>query len=192
MPDESEQCAETGAAQAAKRPARPGMFRRFLSLLLDYDLRDRWRVTGSAEEVAAIFMDTSAIHTWWPQYLTVTVVEPGDDYGLGRVFRIRVKGWAPHTMQLEFRVVEVRYPEYFAVEVEGSIEGRGSGSLVSSGPELVIDFELKVRVRGRFLQIFSFFLKPIFAAHHRYVMRRGELGLRDELQRRRTATSQPP
>ncbi len=190
MPDESEQRVEAGAAQPAPRPARPGIFRRFLSLLLDYDLHDRWRVTGTAEEVAAIFMDTPAIHTWWPQYLGVTVVEPGDDYGLGRVFRIRVKGWAPHTMQLEFRVVEVRYPEYFAVEVDGSIEGRGSGSLVSSGPELVIDFELKVRVRGRFLQIFSFLLKPVFAAHHRYVMRRGELGLHEELQRRRTKATE--
>jgi len=133
MPDNAKQYVETCAASAGESAVTGGRFQRLLSWFLDHDLRDRWRVTGTAEEVAAIFLDTSEMHTWWPQYLSVKVVEPGDHHGLGRVFRVRVKGWAPHTMQLEFCVIEVQYPVYFAVKVEGSIEGRGSGTLRSSG-----------------------------------------------------------
>jgi hypothetical protein len=53
----------------------------------------------------------------------------------------------------------------------------------------MIEYDWKIRAEKPLLRSFSFLLKPIFAANHRWAMARGEGSLRLELARRH-ATSE--
>lgn len=183
--NEARDAAATSPAGADATQPAAGRLPRWLSRMCHYRFRTQWHVAGTVDEVAAVFLDTTSLQRWWPQFVEVEIVEPGEEHGLGRVFDISAKGWAPYTLYLRFRVTRVRYPAHFVVDVSGDLDGQGSGSLSQSGSRVRIDFRLEVRVGGRLLQVLSVVLKPVLVVHHYWTMARGERGLRRELTLRR-------
>src|SRR5688572_11125913 len=95
----------------------------------EYSFMDDWKVESSLDEVAALFLDTPSLSDWWPQPGSVTVDEPGGQFGDARAFKARAKGFLPYALNLEFRVLSVQFPRQFAVEVAGDLHGEGGGSL---------------------------------------------------------------
>jgi hypothetical protein len=75
----------------------------------DYHFITHWHVESTVEEVADILSDPLDLVRWWPSvYLDVKVLEPGDEYGLGRVVSLYTKGWLPYRLRWTFRVTEVK------------------------------------------------------------------------------------
>ena len=59
----------------------------------EYHFIDRWRVEGSAEEVASLIEDGEGLPRWWPSvYLDVKTLEPGGENQVGKVSAFRAKG----------------------------------------------------------------------------------------------------
>jgi hypothetical protein len=142
----------------------------------DYHFITHWRVEGNIEEVFKILGDPSGLARWWPSvYLEVKVLEPGDAYGLGRVVSLRTKGWLPYTLRWQFRISEVRYPSGFRIEAAGDFNGRGIWTLEQEGPFVNITYDWKIRADKPLLRNFSFIMKPIFSANHRWAMAKGEV-----------------
>ncbi len=51
----------------------------------EFRIETTWRVQATAQEVAAVLTDATALTRWWGQaYLAVDVVAPGDAAGIGR------------------------------------------------------------------------------------------------------------
>jgi uncharacterized protein YndB with AHSA1/START domain len=68
--------------------------------LNEYHFITRWHVEGTPEEVFAILDDPADLVRWWPSvYLDVGMVEPGDERGVGKVFRLVTKGWLPYKLR---------------------------------------------------------------------------------------------
>lgn len=155
-----------------------------------YEFVTHWRVPGTVEEVAAILGDSLDLPRWWPAvYLDVEELEPGDARGVGRLVRLYTKGWLPYTLRWQFRVVEADPPYGFALEAEGDFVGRGVWSFEQVGGEVAITYDWRINAEKPLLRRFSFLLKPIFAANHRWAMAKGEESLRLELVRRHAATA---
>lgn len=156
----------------------------------DYHFITTWRVPGTAREVSEVLGDAADLPRWWPSvYLDVRVLEPGDENGIGKVVDLYTKGWLPYTLRWKFRVTESSPPHGFALVADGDFVGRGIWTLTQDGDMVDVVYDWKIRAGKPLLRYFSFIMKPIFAANHRWAMARGEESLKLELARRHAATA---
>jgi hypothetical protein len=149
-----------------------------------FSFRDRWRVDGRIEDVAETLLNTDAISSGWPQLAGVKINGAGHDDGTGRKFAARASGFLPYELAIDFRVVRVRFPEEFVVELKGDLCGHGGGRLSQDGKYVAIDFDLTVRIARPMLHLLSLVVRPALCAQHRWVMQQGELGLRKTMESR--------
>jgi len=155
----------------------------------EYHIVTEWRVKGTIKEVADVLSQAADLARWWPSvYLDVQEIEPGDEKGIGKVGRLYTKGWLPYTLRWTFRVTESSYPYGFALDASGDFVGRGVWTLEQRGEWVNVIYDWSINAEKPLLRTFSFLLKPIFAANHRWAMRMGEESLKLELMRRRATT----
>jgi hypothetical protein len=155
----------------------------------EYHIITEWRVKGTIKEVADVLSEATDLARWWPSvYLDVQEIEPGDEKGVGKVGRLYTKGWLPYTLRWTFRVTESSYPSGFALDASGDFVGRGVWTLEQHGDWVNVIYDWRINAEKPLLRAFSFLLKPIFAANHRWAMRMGEESLKLELMRRRATT----
>jgi hypothetical protein len=162
----------------------------------EYAFLTTWHVPATAEEIVDVLGDAESLARWWPSvYLAVTVVEPGDERGLGRVVDLYTKGWLPDTLRWQFRVTESDPPRGFAIEASGDFVGRGVWTLTPElapgdpgGPRKRVEYDWRITAEKGLLKRLSFLVKPVFAANHRWAMARGERSLGLELARRHAAS----
>ena len=156
----------------------------------DYHVVTRWRVAGTCGEVADVIGDAASLARWWPAvYLRVDELEPPDSRGVGRRLRLLTTGWLPYTLTWELTVTESRYPNGLSLTASGDVVGTGVWTFAQDGDTVAIVFDWRVRATQPRLRQWSRWLRPLFAANHRWAMRQGEESLRLELQRRRAASA---
>lgn len=152
----------------------------------DYRFVTLWEFDATIEEISGILEDVESLPLWWPSvYLGVAVDEPGDAKGVGKVVRLLTRGWLPYTLRWTFRVTESNCPHGFTIEATGDFEGEGVWTLRQEGEKAQVLYEWTVGARKPLLRWFSFALKPIFSANHRWAMAQGEKSLALEIRRRR-------
>jgi hypothetical protein len=150
----------------------------------DYHFITHWRVAGTVEEVAEVIGDAPGLARWWPSvYLDVQELEPGGDSGVGKVVSLYTKGWLPYTLRWQFRVTESDPPNGFRLEAWGDFVGRGIWRFEQDGDFVDIVYDWKIRADKALLRTFSFLLKPVFSANHKWAMQKGEESLQLELAR---------
>jgi carbon monoxide dehydrogenase subunit G len=178
-----------GSAEGSAAASAPGSSRPASN---EYAFLTTWLVAATPEEIVDVLGDAEALSRWWPSvYLKVTVLEPGDERGLGRVVDLYTKGWLPYTLRWQFRVTESDPPRGFAIEASGDFVGRGVWTITpeaaageSGGPRTRVEYDWRIVAEKGLLKRLSFVAKPFFAANHRWAMGRGEQSLRLELARR--------
>lgn len=157
----------------------------------EYQFVSRWRVEGTANEVADVIENGLGLPRWWPSvYLDVQEIEPGGEHGVGKVISVHAKGWLPYTLRIQFRTVESRYPHGFTLQASGDLEGVGVWTFAQDGAYVNVTYDWRIRARKPLISALSFLLKPLFASNHRWTMARGEESLRLELARRRAGTTE--
>ncbi len=156
----------------------------------EYHFITQWRVKSTIKEVADILGDAGDLVRWWPAvYLDVQVLQPGDEQGLGKVVSLYTKGWLPYTLRWQFRVTEVR-ADGFTLEAWGDFDGRGIWTFEQDGPWVNAKYDWKILAEKPLLRNFSFIMKPLFSANHRWAMAKGEESLNLEIARRHAATQE--
>lgn len=159
--------------------------------LNDYSFVTRWELDASAEEVYDIIADAVRLPEWWPSAcLQATLLEPGDERGIGRTVTLLTKGFLPATLRWRLRVVDAQRPTRLALEASGDFTGFGIWTFEPSPPKLVVRFHWSIHAEKRLLRLLSFLLKPIFKANHRWAMERGFTSLLLEVWRRRARTEE--
>jgi len=158
----------------------------------DYHFITHWRIEGKITEVADVLKNAVDLPRWWPSvYLDVRELESGDRDGIGKVVSLHTRGWLPYTLRWQFRVTESRYPHGYTLEAEGDFNGRGIWTFEQDGEWVNVTYDWKIRADKPLLKTFSFLLKPVFSANHRWAMAKGEESLRTELERLRSRAEHP-
>jgi hypothetical protein len=154
-----------------------------------YHFVTRWEVEGTLREVSEILGDTVSLARWWPSvYLKVKEIGSGDSHGVGKVVTLLTKGWLPYTLRWTFCVTDSQYPNGFALRAWGDFVGEGQWHFRQEGSTVIIIYDWKIRAEKPLLRAFSFLLRPVFSANHRWAMAQGEKSLKLELARRRAVT----
>lgn len=151
-----------------------------------YHFVDRWRVEGDITEVADILEDAISLPRWWGStYFDVKEIEAGGEHGTGKVISLHAGGWLPYTLRIDFRTVESRYPNGFAMDATGDLEGKGIWTFEQDGPFVNVTYDWTIKANKPLIEKLSFLLKPVFRSNHNWTMKRGEESLKLELLRRR-------
>jgi len=156
----------------------------------EYHFITHWRVKSTIKEVADILDNAADLVRWWPAvYLDVQVLQPGNEQGLGKVVSLYTKGWLPYTLRWQFRVTQVR-ADGFTLEAWGDFDGRGIWTFEQDGPWVNVTYDWNILAEKPLLRYFSFIMKPIFSANHRWAMAKGEESLNLELARLHAITQE--
>jgi hypothetical protein len=151
----------------------------------EYHFTTRWRFWSTAQEVLDILEDPTDLVRWWPSvYLDVQVIQEGDEERIGELVALYTRGWLPYTLRWQLRITEIIPQSKIAFDVWGDFTGRGVWLFEEEDEWVHVTYEWHVRVNKPLLRFFSFLLKPIFSANHRWAMKEGEKSLRRELTRR--------
>ena len=95
----------------------------------------------------------------------------------------------PYTLRWQFRVTQVR-ADGFTLEAWGDFDGRGIWTFEQDGPWVNVTYDWNILAEKPLLRYFSFIMKPIFSANHRWAMAKGEESLNLELARRHAITQE--
>jgi uncharacterized protein YndB with AHSA1/START domain len=148
----------------------------------EYRFVTRWQLPATPERVYAALENPLHVAMFWPSlYREVRILEPGDVTGLGKVVEAVTRGFLPYDLHWRFRVTSSDRPNGYAITAFGDLVGRGTWSFVARDGGTDATYVWEVLADKPLLRWFSFILKPLFAANHNWVMRRGERGLLQEL-----------
>ena len=150
----------------------------------DYHFITHWRTEGEIHDVYHTLSEPLHYPDWWkgPQ-LRVTEIEPADEGGLNQIVQFEIKGWLPYTLRWQFKGTEFNPPHGFTSQASGDLVGSGVWLLKQDSRWVDITFDWNVRAEKPLLRRCSFFLRPIFALNHDWVMAKLKEGLRLELAR---------
>jgi hypothetical protein len=150
----------------------------------EYRFVTDWVFEASIERVFDLISHPLDYPRWWPEvYLAVREITPGDADGLGRVIELHTRGRLPYTLRWQARTIEVVRPIRVSIDATGDFVGRGIWTLWDHGSTTMVRFNWRIRADKPILRWFSWALKPVFSANHRWAMARGEEALRRELER---------
>lgn len=152
----------------------------------EYHLTSQWLVEGTTEQVAAAMASGESPVRWWgAAFLRAEVLRAGGDHGQGTLVRFLTRGWMPHTFQFVLHLKEVRRHKGFMADVRGDFFGvMGCTLIPRTGGTTFVNREWKVSVAQPYVKWLSPWFRRIFALNHRWVMRCGEQGLQEHVQRR--------
>jgi cytochrome P450 len=155
-----------------------------------YHFVSRWWVEGTVFEVTEVFRDGGDLARWWPAtYLSSTVVEPGDETGLGLTVDLESKGLLPYRLHWRARAVKVNHPFGYTLEATGDFVGRGVWTFRPAGAWVDITYDWRIHVDKPLLRHGAFLFRRLYGFNHRWAMKQGERSLRLELARRRALTA---
>lgn len=152
----------------------------------EFRLVSNWAVDASFRELLAVVRDPLSLASWWSAvFLRAELIEPGGADLAGLTVRFHTKGFLPHTFQFTARISRADPRGALSIDTWGDFEGTGVVEMRRSARGMVIGIVWQVRVRQPYIRPFLRLLKPVFAANHRWAMRRGREGLEAEVRRRR-------
>jgi hypothetical protein len=159
----------------------------------EFCLESSWAIDASIRELLAVVRDPLSLASWWSAvFLRVELIEPGGSDLVGLAVRFHSKGFLPHTFQCTARISRADPRGALIIETWGDFEGTGTIETRRTASGLSIGIVWRVRVRQPYIRPFLRLLRPVFAANHRWAMRRGREGLEAEIRRRRQGVAVRP
>jgi len=150
----------------------------------EYQIKTRWWIKATAEEIAEITQRPEDLMRWWSaawldaRLLTGEVRE-------GSEFECHLKGWLPYTLRFRGRVEVAHYARRCRIVTWGDFDGTMDCEIHEEPPYCEVCFDWRVRVQKAIVRRFSFCFKILFWTNHIWIMRKGIQGMRAELARHR-------
>lgn len=150
-----------------------------------YQIKTRWWVRATKEEIAEITQHPEELARWWPSVWRHARTLSGTGSGEGSQFEARVKGWLPYSIRFHGRIEEIRYAERLRISAHGDFEGTMDCTIREEPPYCDVCFDWRVRVEKPIVRRLSFCFKLLFWSNHIWVMRQGLRSIKAELATRR-------
>jgi hypothetical protein len=153
-----------------------------------------WHLEAPLQQVYDAVVDSLHWPDWWPGVESVREVVPGDADGIGDVRHYVWKSPLPYRLCFDARTVRVVPACRLEATVGGDLEGCGCWSFAHADGVTVVQYDWKVRTTRRWMNWLAPLARPVFAANHHGLMRRGAIALARRLGARllRAESAEPP
>ncbi|HSL65251.1 MAG TPA: SRPBCC family protein [Gaiellaceae bacterium] len=125
---------------------------------------------------------------WWRGVRSVAKLPPGDDDGVGAVYRNAWRSVMPYTVRFDVRTTRLERPHLIEVEARGELAGTGRWRIFG-GDAVAVTYEWNVRTTRPWMNALAPVARPVFEWNHNAVMRWGGEGLAELLGARLLASS---
>ncbi|WP_298459620.1 SRPBCC family protein [uncultured Cellulomonas sp.] len=137
-----------------------------------------WHLPGTAQDAwDAVVEHPEQWPSWWPAVQSAQVVETGDDDGVGRRSRYRLRAPLGYRLAVWTRITQAEPPRLVVVDVAGQLAGTGRWELVPEPGGVRVDQEWEVAPTRRWMRLLAPVATPAFRWSHDRAARRGEQGL---------------
>ena len=148
-----------------------------------FDIDSCWDIDVDISQLDFVINEPHLITTWWAAGFLKVEILAGDYYSPeGLKVRLWTKGMMPHSFKFLARVFHDKQKNQVIVKTDGDFNGIGTISLNAvTKNKSQIHINWRTSVNNHYLYPLMILLKPIFIANHRWAMRRGEQGIKQEL-----------
>ena len=142
---------------------------------------------ATVEDVYDVLAQGELLPQWWKGvYLEAERLTPGEAPRVGARLRAKVRGFLPFALNFIIEATELEPPRKVAVRTCGDLDGAWRATLTQRGDDVHVALLFEVSIDRPGMRFFARALWPLFALNHYWTTPRGERGLREYLQARRS------
>ncbi len=146
-----------------------------------YSFVTTWCVDAPIQRVWDVIYAAEDYPNWWKGVVSSTELEPGDENGLGALFRLTWRAKLPYTIEFDTRVTRSEPPYLLEGHASGELEGVGVWRLYEGAAGTALVYTWDISTTRRWMNRLAPVARPAFEWNHDYVMRNGAHGLAELL-----------
>jgi hypothetical protein len=145
--------------------------------MADYEFESIWVFDADAAAVFEALRDYKRYPAWWPDVREVSMLQPGNETGIGLVVGCVVT--SPLRYSLGFNVTLERLEPLVSIATrsEGDLVGTGVWTLAESDGQTTARYAWHVATTKWWMNFLAPLARPLFSWAHSRVMARGARGL---------------
>ena len=138
-----------------------------------YMFETEWELTAPIDRVFELIAHPEAYSSWWPSVKESSLLEDGDDNGVGTRASYVVRSPLGYKMIFQVKSIEVDRPYRVQNVVRGDLVGTGTHYLETIAGGTRVRFHWYVSTTKGWMNVVSVLARPGFAFAHRWVMYEG-------------------
>ncbi|PSJ47451.1 polyketide cyclase [Zobellella endophytica] len=136
-----------------------------------------WRIEAPLAVVYQAISQSQRWPLWWPGLARVRELAPGDERGIGRVYRYHWQSRLGYGLCFDIRVLKVYPPRVIVGEARGDVRGWGCWQLTPEGDITRVRYEWRVETTRCWMNLAAPLARPLFVWSHHAMMHQGATGL---------------
>ena len=148
--------------------------------MASYSFLTTWIVDAPRDRVWDAIYGIERWPEWWSGVRRVEKLEPGDETGIGALYRQEWRSVIPYPVRFDTRITRIERPHVIEAEADGELAGTGRWRFFD-GRETAVTYEWNVRTTRSWMNLVAPVARPVFRWNHNVVMHRGGEGLADLL-----------
>lgn len=147
-----------------------------------YSFVTKWVIEASVEKLWDAIYESTQWPQWWKGVEDVVVIEKGAPNGIDGIREYTWKSALPYQLSFRMKLVEREDNKLMRGIAFGELDGEGTWTFAEESGITTIHYYWNVHTNKKWMNWFSFILKPAFKYNHKVVMRWGAEGLAKKLE----------
>lgn len=140
-----------------------------------------WKIKAPIRNVWEMIYDHQAWPTWWKGVLKADTYKEGDQNDIGKIVDYSWRSILPYTLNFKMTSQKIQRPILIEGNASGELNGLGKWVLDEKDNITTATCYWNVNTNKKWMNAFSFILKPLFKWNHKVIMKWGAKGLAKKL-----------
>lgn len=146
-----------------------------------YSFTTIWKIKAPLQEVWQVIYAHEEWPDWWKGVIKAETLQEGDESNLGKKVRYTWKSFLPYALTFDMESCNIQEPFVLEGIASGELEGEGKWQFEEHDGITTLQYNWNVNTTKKWMNDFSFMLKPLFKWNHDIVMKWGAKGLAKKL-----------
>ncbi len=146
-----------------------------------YSFITKWQIKAPVEEVWDAIYNSLEWPQWWKGVIKADELQEGDGRGINGVREYTWKSVLPYKLRFKSKLTEREDYKLLHGVAFGELEGDGTWHFYHKDGITYLQYDWNVYTNKKWMNLFSFILKPLFKYNHNVVMKWGAKGLAKKL-----------
>lgn len=150
-------------------------------MAVKYSFVTRWQIKAPLQEVWDAIYNSLEWPQWWKGVLSVIEIKKNDDTGVNGIRHYTWKSLLPYKLTFNMKLIEKKPLQSLKGIAFGELEGDGEWLFTEQDGVVDVQYNWNIVTTKKWMNTFSFLLKPMFTINHNVVMHWGGESLAKKL-----------
>jgi hypothetical protein len=142
-------------------------------LVVQYSFIKKWQLKAPLPDFWTSIYNSLEWPQWWKGVVSVIEIEKNNEEGINGVRNYTWKSVLPYTLNFNMKLVEKKPLQSLKGIAFGELDGNGEWTFTQKDSIVFVQYNWNVTTTKKWMNTFSFLLKPLFRINHNIVMRWG-------------------